>query len=94
MPVRWIALHLPQLSLESFEATLPPEVRTQPVALMDAQCVLSANAPARALGVQPGLQRTTALALAPQTTLGQADPVRDEQALTAVAHAALAYTPR
>ncbi|MBC7716624.1 MAG: DNA polymerase Y family protein [Pseudorhodobacter sp.] len=93
----WIALHLPLLSLESFTATLLPELggelQDQPVALMDAQRVLHANAAALALGVKPNLKRATALALAPQLTLGQADRQRDTQALTSVAHAALAFTP-
>ena len=89
----WIALHLPLLSLESFAATLSPELSAQPIALMDAHRIVSANAPARALGVKPGIKRATALALAPQITLGLADAVRDAQALTAVAHAALAFTP-
>ena len=89
----WIALHLPLLSLESFAATLPHAAGGQPLALMDAHLILSANAAARALGVKPGLKRATALALAPQLTLGQADPARDAQALTAVAHVALAFTP-
>ena len=89
----WIALHLPLLSLESFAATLPPAAGEQPIALMDAHAILAVNGPARALGVKPGFKRATALALAPQLTLGMADPVRDAQALTAVAHAALAFTP-
>lgn len=89
----WIALHLPLLSLESFAATLPPAAGRQPLALTDAHAILAVNAPARALGVKTGFKRATALALAPQLTLGLADPVRDAQALTAVAHAALAFTP-
>ena len=89
----WIALHLPLLSLESFAATLPRATGEQPLALMDAHAILAVNAPARALGVKPGFKRATAQALAPQLTLGLADPVRDAQALTAVAHAALAFTP-
>jgi protein ImuB len=91
--VLWIALHLPLLSLESFAATLPHEAGDQPLALMDAHNILAVNAPARALGVNAGFKRATALALAPQLTLGLADPIRDTQALTAVAHAALAFTP-
>jgi len=43
--------------------------------------------------VKPGLKRATALALAPQLLLAQADERRDAEALRAVAHAALAYTP-
>ena len=89
----WIALHLPLLSLESFAATLAPELKAQPIALMDAQRILSVNAGARTLGVKPGLKRATALALAPQLTFGLADAARDAQALTAVVHAALAFTP-
>ena len=89
----WIALHLPLLSLESFAATLSPELNAQPLALMDAHRIVSANASARALGVKPGLKRATALALAPNITLGLACAARDAQALTAVAHAALAFTP-
>lgn len=92
MAVLWIALHLPLLSLESFAATFagPPDT---PLGLLDAHEVVSVNAAARALGVRPGFKRATALALAPQLTLGQADPARDAQALKAVAHAALAFTP-
>ena len=89
----WIALHLPLLSLESFAATLSSELNAQPLALMDAHRIVSVNASARALGVKPGLKRATALALAPQITLGLACAARDAQALTAVAHAALAFTP-
>lgn len=89
----WIALHLPLLSLETFAATLACEASDAALALVDAHHIVGANAAARALGVKPGLKRATALALAPQITLGQADPVRDAQALLAVAHAALAFTP-
>lgn len=91
----WIALHLPSLSLETFAATLPEGDRSEALlALVDAHQIVAANAQARALGVRPGLKRATALALAPQITLGQADAARDAQALLAVAHAALAFTPQ
>ncbi|HWH84832.1 MAG TPA: DNA polymerase Y family protein [Burkholderiaceae bacterium] len=89
----WLALHLPLLSLESFAATLQPAATGQPLALIDAHAIRAANGAARALGVRAGLKRATALALAPQLTLGAADPRRDAQALSAVAHAALAFTP-
>ncbi len=97
----WIALHLPLLSLESFAATLHCEAKPAaadlaiepPLALMDTRCIVSANLVAQALGVKPGLKRATALALAPQLILGQANPARDAQALASVAHAALAFTP-
>ena len=89
----WIALHLPLLSLESFAATLTLEQAHQPLALMDAQQVVNANPAALALGVRPGMKRATALALAPQILLAQADAARDAQALAAVAFAALAFSP-
>lgn len=93
----WIALHLPLLSLESFEQTLlerpDGEEAHPPIALMDAHRIVSANESAQALGVKPGLKRATALALAPQITLGQADAARDVASLMSVAHVALAFTP-
>ena len=90
----WIGLHLPRLSMESFEATLSvPQSHGQPVALLAAHHIASVNDSAHALGVQPGLTRSTALALAPRLLLGQADAQRDAQALLGVAHGALAFTP-
>jgi len=93
--VLWIALHLPLLSLEAFAATLAAGdvVGERPLALMDAQRIVAANAAAGSLGVKPGLKRATALALAPQLVLGRADRERDGRALEPVAHAALAFTP-
>jgi protein ImuB len=94
--VLWIALHLPTLSLESFAATLASRqslAAAQPIALLEAHHIVSANAAARAEGVKPGLKRATALALAPRIVLGQADATRDAVALVPVAHAALAFTP-
>jgi protein ImuB len=92
----WIALHLPLLSLESFAATFPApadEAGPVPIALVDAHHIVSADERAQSLGVKSGLKRATALALAPNIVLGQADALRDLQAITAVAHAALAFTP-
>ena len=93
----WIALHLPLLSLESFAATLAANGdesgAERPIALLEAHRIVSANAAALSLGVKPGLKRATALALAPQIVLGQADPNRDALTLLPVAHAALAFTP-
>ena len=89
----WIALHLPLLSLESFAATLTGEQAQSPLALVDAHHIATVNAEAQALGVEPGQKRATALALAPDLLIGQADAARDAAALTAIAHAALAFTP-
>lgn len=89
----WFAVHLPQLSLEAWLATLPEDQRRGPVALLADHQVQAVNAAAAKAGVQPGLKRATALALLPQLQCGQADPARDAQALQAVAWAALAFTP-
>jgi protein ImuB len=92
--MRWIALHLPLLSLEAFAATLPTGPAQAPLALMDAHHIIAVNAAAHALGVRVNQKRATALALAPQLLLGQADAARDTLAVMAVAHAALAFTPQ
>jgi protein ImuB len=89
----WLAVHLPQLSLQAWLATLPEDQRRGPVALLADHQVQAVNAAAAKAGVQPGLKRATALALLPQLLCGQADPARDAQALQAVAWAALAFTP-
>ena len=89
----WIALHPPALSLEAFCATLPAAPQGQAIALMAAHRITAANEEALRRGVQPGLKRATALALVGDLLLGQADATRDAQALQALAHAALAFTP-
>lgn len=89
----WLAVHLPWLSLEAWMATLPDAQRAGALALLADHQVQAVNAAAAAAGVQPGQKRATALALAPALQLGQADAARDAQALQAVAHAALAFTP-
>jgi protein ImuB len=89
----WIALHLPALSLESFAATLGALRHALPLALLQGQRIAAVNRVALQLGVKPSFKRATALALAPQLRFGQADAAREAQALRAVVHAALAFTP-
>ncbi len=89
----WVALHLPALSLEAFSALLGPDKAAQPTALVAQHRIEAVNPVAAALGVAPGMKRATALALAPDLLLGVADPLRDAEALQAVAHALLAFTP-
>jgi protein ImuB len=89
----WLALHLPQLSLEAFSATLPPGEHQRPTVLVAAHRVVGVNAAAAHCGIRPGHKRATALALAADLRVAQACPVRDAAALLAVAHAALAFTP-
>jgi protein ImuB len=89
----WFAVHLPWLSLEAFAAALDEAQRRQPLALLAEHEVQAVNAAAAAAGVRPGLKRATALALRPDLQFGQADERRDAQALQAVVHTALAFTP-
>jgi len=91
--VLWFAVHLPCLSLEAFGAGLDATARRRPVALLAEHRIAAADAAAAQAGVQPGLRRATALALAPDLLLGQADAARDRSALQAVVHAALTLTP-
>ena len=89
----WLALHLPDLSLESWAATRDPAQAHLPLALLHDHQVQHVDALALARGVRPGMQRATALALAPDLLLAAADARRDAQALRAVAHVALAFSP-
>ncbi len=93
----WLALHLPLLSLEAFCATLGPDQRTSPVALLQLQQnqhrVHRVNAAAAEQGIRPGSTRATALALLPSLCLASSDAKRDAAALQAVVHTALAFTP-
>ncbi len=89
----WFAVHLPWLSLEAFAATLSADQCSRPLALLADHQVQAVNAAAADAGVKPGLKRATALALAVDLQFGQADAARDAQALQAVVHAALVFTP-
>ena len=89
----WLALHLPALSLESWAATRGPDQAGRPLALLHAHLVLHADAAARARGVRPGMKRATALALVSDLLLAAADARRDTEALRAVAHVALGFSP-
>ena len=89
----WIALHLPALALESWAATLGDARAGRPLALLQDHAVALIDGTAAERGLKPGMKRATALALAPDLLWAQADPRRDAQALRAVVHAALAFSP-
>lgn len=89
----WLALHLPLLPLEAFCATLPVAEAARPVALIAGHRVAQVNPAAAELGLRPGIQRATALALAADLLLADSHPGREAAALQAVVHAALAFTP-
>lgn len=86
----WLAIYLPRLSSEAVRC---PEADREPVAVCGRLTVLQANAQARALGVQPGIRRATALALAPGLLLIERDEAREHEALRQVACWALQFTP-
>jgi protein ImuB len=102
-PPWWLAVHLPALPLEAWLATLPAAPNpddaaaaagaAEPRALIQQHRILAVDALAAAAGVRPGMQRATALALAPALRLGESEPGREAAALRAVVHAALAFTP-
>jgi protein ImuB len=89
----WLALHLPLLSLEAFCSTLAPEQRNRAAVLLTAHRVTHVNAAAAELGIRPGMKRATAMALAAELIVAEADAHRDAAALQALAHTALACTP-
>ena len=91
--MRWIALHLPALSLESWAATRTADQAGRPLALLHEHQVQHADALATARGVRPGMGRATALALASDLLLAAADVQRDAHALRAVVHVALGFSP-
>lgn len=90
----WVAVHAPDLALEAFAAPWGPASAQSPLALQARHRVLAANAAAAARGVQAGQARATALALAPELILGQAQAEREAQALRSLAHALLSFTPQ
>ncbi len=89
----WIAVHLPALPIEVFAATLGPEQAHRPLALLGKAMLSAVDARAWEAGVRPGQRRATALALEPTLLLGRADDAREQEALRAVACAALQFTP-
>ena len=89
----WLGLHAPWLSLEAFCATLSAAEAARPVALVAEHRVAAVNRAAAERGLKPGQKRATALALAADLLVGQADATRDAAALQALAHTALAFTP-
>lgn len=86
----WIAIFLPRLAGESLGCA---DSDPQPMAVCERLIVLQPNAPARAAGVQPGIRRATALALAPALRLIERDESRERETLEQLACWALQFTP-
>jgi protein ImuB len=85
----WCALYLHLLPLEVFQRTT---VDLQ-LAICDKHKVLIASNAAQALGVQAGIKRATALALAPDVALLDRSIAKEQEAVMQVATWALQFTP-
>lgn len=92
-PPLWVAIDLPALALQAWRLTLPLQQQGEPLALLKGARLGAINEVAAARGLKPGMSRSTAMALLPQTVFGLADGVREAQALLSAVHAALAFTP-
>lgn len=91
----WLAIYLPQLSLEAL--SLSEEQRQQPLAVMALQDgqrgVLASNAIALAAGVSPGMNLAAALGLCPTLLWQMQQGEAEAQVLQQTALWALAFTP-
>jgi protein ImuB len=85
----WCALYLHLLPLEVFQRTT---VDLQ-LAICDKHKVLIASKSAQALGLQSGIKRATALALAPDVALLDRSIAKEQEAVMQVATWALQFTP-
>ena len=90
----WLAIVLPELPLQVFTRAMSSP---QPLAVASppprAQ-LIAANAPARALGIVPGLRPASALSLLPVLSLRARAPARERAALEEIALWAARFTPR
>ena len=90
----WVALHLPQLSLQALPWSRAGLETLLPVAVVEQHRLLGANRAARALGVQVGQSVATALALLPQLVVQPRDEARERAFVATLALALAALTPK
>src|SRR5882762_11466626 len=86
----WIAIRLPQLSLEIF---LRGSSTPEPFAVEERHCVFDCDRKAFARGVRAGMAVAAALALAPALRVAPRDPATETEALLGVAGWAAQFTP-
>ncbi len=89
----WIALHLPQLSLQALPWSQAGLELTLPVAVAEQHRLLGANRAARTRGVQAGQSVATALALAPQLVVMPRDLDREAALVERLALALAVLSP-
>lgn len=75
----WLALHLPQLSLEALCSPPPPS------AVVSRERIVVADAMATAAGIQPGMRLASAWALLPGLSIHERDAEREAAALNRLA---------
>jgi protein ImuB len=86
----WIGLYFPALAIEVFSTSLPI---APALIVCDQHKVQQANLAAGALGVQAGMKRATAQALAPQSLFLERERSKEQQALWSIAVWLLQFTP-
>src|ERR1700752_2011474 len=90
----WIALHIPDLSLQVATRGLLPQI---PVVITETTgnrtLVHAANPASRDAGIRPGMTAAAARAYADELVLLPRDPAKERQALQKIALCALRYTP-
>ena len=90
----WIALHLPDLSLQVATRGLLPQI---PVVITEAAgnrtLIRAANPVARKAGIRPGMTAAAARAYAEELVLLPRAPAKEREALEKIALCALRYTP-
>ena len=92
----WVCIRLPSLPLDVFARALAPEDAARPFVVGSGghyPKVVAASETARTAGIRHDQLISSALALAPEMTLRDRDPVAEASALRDVATCVLAFTP-
>jgi protein ImuB len=89
----WIGVYLPHLSREVFRPNWSPDSGGGLVVL-DHERVITCDSLARDAGIRAGMRRGGVLTLAPNATLHDRDPLREQQAGSDVATALMQFSPQ
>ncbi|HVK31673.1 MAG TPA: DNA polymerase Y family protein [Burkholderiaceae bacterium] len=89
----WFALHLPTLPLEAWRSAAADRADARPGCVVDARCVVQADALALAAGIEPGMSAATAASLAAGLQVFARDPLREAALVERLALALARFTP-
>ncbi|WP_304993832.1 Y-family DNA polymerase [Burkholderia plantarii] len=91
----WIGVHLPRLTLESFQPLSPGPASNDAggLVVLEQDRVVALDRAARDLGVTLGMRRGGALSLAPDAQICMRDTAREDELLRGVAYALLQFAP-